>query len=104
MRKLRRLRLKEAAIRSVLAINCHLAEKCQFLDVYRDDVARLTVLNKILKFVNNLPKQQGLYLYGDFGVGKSFMVAAGHDLSRKTTAFHLFANYYPSLSLMSKML
>ena len=56
-----------------------------FLDVYRDDVARLTVLNKMIKFVNDYPNNlKGLYLYGDFGVGKSFMVAAlAHDLSEK---------------------
>ena len=56
-----------------------------FLDVYRDDVARLAVLNRMIKFVNDYPEnRKGLYLYGDFGVGKSFMVAAlAHDLSEK---------------------
>ena len=55
------------------------------LDVYRDDVRRLTVLNRMIKFVNDYPNNlKGLYLYGDFGVGKSFMVAAlAHDLSEK---------------------
>ena len=56
-----------------------------FLDVYRDDVQRLTVLKRMIEFVNDYPNNlKGLYLYGDFGVGKSFMVAAlAHDLSEK---------------------
>ena len=56
-----------------------------FLDVYRDDVQRFTVLKRMIEFVNDYPNNlKGLYLYGDFGVGKSFMVAAlAHDLSEK---------------------
>ena len=78
---------KEAAIKKRLTlINLPSSLKnISFLDVYRDDVARLTVLNKMIKFVNDYPNNlKGLYLYGDFGVGKSFMVAAlAHDLSEK---------------------
>lgn len=78
---------KEAAIKKRLnLINLPSSLKnVSFLDVYRDDVARLTVLNKMIKFVNDYPNNlKGLYLYGDFGVGKSFMVAAlAHDLSEK---------------------
>ena len=78
---------KEAAIKKRLnLINLPSSLKnISFLDVYRDDVARLTVLNKMIKFVNDYPNNlKGLYLYGDFGVGKSFMVAAlAHDLSEK---------------------
>ena len=78
---------KEAAIKKRLKlINLPSSLKnVSFLDVYRDDVARLTVLNKMIKFVNDYPNNlKGLYLYGDFGVGKSFMVAAlAHDLSEK---------------------
>ena len=78
---------KEAAIKKRLnLINLPFSLKnISFLDVYRDDVARLTVLNKMIKFVNDYPNNlKGLYLYGDFGVGKSFMVAAlAHDLSEK---------------------
>ena len=48
--------------------------------------------------------RKGLYLYGDFGVGKSFMVAAlAHDLSEKrgvsSTLLH-----YPSFVIDVKML
>ena len=78
---------KEAAIKKRLKlINLPSSLKnISFLDVYRDDVARLAVLNRMIKFVNDYPEnRKGLYLYGDFGVGKSFMVAAlAHDLSEK---------------------
>ena len=78
---------KEAAIKKRLnLINFPSSLKnVSFLDVYRDDVRRLTVLNRMIEFVNDYPNNlKGLYLYGDFGVGKSFMVAAlAHDLSEK---------------------
>lgn len=78
---------KEAAIKKRLKlINLPSSLKnVSFLDVYRDDVARLAVLNRMIKFVNDYPEnRKGLYLYGDFGVGKSFMVASlAHDLSEK---------------------
>ncbi|CVL41224.1 primosomal protein DnaI [Streptococcus pneumoniae] len=78
---------KEAAIKKRLnLINFPSSLKnVSFLDVYRDDVQRLTVLKRMIEFVNDYPNNlKGLYLYGDFGVGKSFMVAAlVHDLSEK---------------------
>ena len=78
---------KEAAIKKRLnLINFPSSLKnVSFLDVYRDDVQRFTVLKRMIEFVNDYPNNlKGLYLYGDFGVGKSFMVAAlAHDLSEK---------------------
>ena len=78
---------KEAAIKNRLnLINFPSSLKnVSFLDVYRDDVQRITVLKRMIEFVNDYPNNlKGLYLYGDFGVGKSFMVAAlAHDLSEK---------------------
>lgn len=78
---------KEVAIKKRLnLINFPSSMKnVSFLDVYRDDVQRLTVLKRMIEFVNDYPNNlKGLYLYGDFGVGKSFMVAAlAHDLSEK---------------------
>ena len=78
---------KEAAIKKRLnLINFPSSLKnVSFLDVYRDDVQRITVLKRMIEFVNDYPNNlKGLYLYGDFGVGKSFMVAAlAHDLSEK---------------------
>ena len=88
---------KEAAIKKRLnLINLPSSLKnVSFLDVYRDDVARLTVLNKMIKFVNDYPNNlKGLYLYGDFGVGKSFMVAAlAHDLSEKRCVSSTLLHY-----------
>ena len=96
---------KEAAIKKRLnLINFPSSLKnVSFLDVYRDDVQRLTVLNRMIEFVNDYPNNlKGLYLYGDFGVGKSFMVAAlTHDLSEKrgvsSTLLH-----YPSFVIDAK--
>ena len=88
---------KEAAIKKRLnLINLPSSLKnVSFLDVYRDDVARLTVLNKMIKFVNDYPNNlKGLYLYGDFGVGKSFMMAAlAHDLSEKRCVSSTLLHY-----------
>lgn len=71
--------------------------------VYRDDVARFPVLEALINYVSDYPMvQKGLYLYGDFGVGKSYMMAAlAHDLSEKrgvsTTLLH-----YPSFVIDTK--
>ena len=96
---------KEAAIKKRLnLINFPSSLKnVSFLDVYRDDVQRITVLKRMIEFVNDYPNNlKGLYLYGDFGVGKSFMVAAlAHDLSEKrgvsSTLLH-----YPSFVIDAK--
>lgn len=63
-----------------------------------DNPGRLQVLKRINAFIGHFPSQstKGLYLYGDFGVGKSFIMAAlAHDLSEQrgasTTMLH-----YPS--------
>ena len=96
---------KEAAIKKRLnLINFPSSLKnVSFLDVYRDDVQRFTVLKRMIEFVNDYPNNlKGLYLYGDFGVGKSFMVAAlAHDLSEKrgvsSTLLH-----YPSFVIDAK--
>ena len=81
---------KEASVKKRLnLINLPSSLKdVRLVDVYRDDVARLTVLNKIIKFVDGYPNEsKGFYLYGDFGVGKSYMMAAlAHDLSEKRQA------------------
>ena len=60
--------------------------------------SRSQVLQYLVNFVDQYPSpnQKGLYLYGDMGIGKSFMLAAmAHELSEKkaveTTMLH-----YPS--------
>lgn len=78
---------KEAAIKNRLKlINLPATlKKASLAQVDLDDLERLPVFEKLLAFVEQYPTiRKGLYLYGDFGVGKSFMVAAlAHDLSEK---------------------
>ena len=62
-----------------------------------DDVGRYKAFELLTNFVADYPNyKKAIYLYGDFGVGKSYMMAAlAHDLSEKrsvsTTLLH-----YPS--------
>lgn len=78
---------KEAAIKNRLKlINLPASlKKASLAQVDLDDLGRLPVFEKLLAFVEQYPTiRKGIYLYGDFGVGKSFMVAAlAHDLSEK---------------------
>ena len=78
---------KEAAIKNRLKlINLPASLKqASLAQVDLDDLSRLPVFEKLLAFVEQYPTiRKGIYLYGDFGVGKSFMVAAlAHDLSEK---------------------
>ena len=97
---------KEAAIKNRLKlINLPATlKKASLAQVDLDDLGRLPVFEKLLAFVEQYPAiQKGLYLYGDFGVGKSFMVAAlAHDLSEKrgvsSTLLH-----YPSFVIDVKI-
>ncbi|MGT2753509.1 primosomal protein DnaI [Streptococcus ovis] len=66
--------------------------------------ARTEVLSLVSDFIGNIGSynNKGFYLYGDFGVGKSFILAAlAHDLSEKyslaTTMIH-----YPSFAVNIK--
>ena len=65
-----------------------------------DDVGRYKAFELLTNFVADYPNyKKAIYLYGDFGVGKSYMMAAlAHDLSEKrsvsTTLLH-----YPSFVL-----
>ena len=96
---------KEAAIKNRLKlINLPASlRKASLAQVDLDDLERLPVFEKLLAFVEQYPAiRKGLYLYGDFGVGKSFMVAAlAHDLSEKrgvsSTLLH-----YPSFVIDAK--
>mgnify|MGYP000891728942 FL=1 len=78
---------KEAAIKNRLKlINLPATlKKASLAQVDLDDLGRLPIFEKLLAFVEQYPAiQKGLYLYGDFGVGKSFMMAAlAYDLSEK---------------------
>ena len=75
--------------------------KITFADIALDDVARVDTFETLVDFVANYPSpdQKGLYIYGDMGVGKSFMLAAmAHELSETkkvaTTIIH-----YPSCTI-----
>ena len=90
---------KEAAIKNRLKlINLPASlKKAKLAQIDLDDLGRLPIFERLYAFVDLYPSiRKGLYLYGDFGVGKSFMMAAlAHDLSEKrgasTTILH-----YPS--------
>lgn len=75
--------------------------KITFADIALDDVARVDTFETLVDFVANYPSpdQKGPYIYGDMGVGKSFMLAAmAHELSETkkvaTTIIH-----YPSFAI-----
>ncbi|WP_434364140.1 primosomal protein DnaI [Streptococcus sp. KHUD_015] len=88
---------KEAAIKNRLKlINLPASlKKASLAQVDLDDLERLPVFEKLLAFVEQYPTiRKGLYLYGDFGVGKSFMVAAlAHDLSEKRGVSSILLHY-----------
>ncbi|MGT2948972.1 primosomal protein DnaI [Streptococcus devriesei] len=72
-----------------------------FDDISLDDVKRLDVFKMVADFVENYPSsdQKGLYLYGDMGIGKSYLMAAmAHELSEQkgaaTTLLH-----FPSFTI-----
>ncbi|MCJ1996793.1 primosomal protein DnaI [Lactococcus piscium] len=64
-------------------------------DVLLDDANRMKAYQAVAAFISDYPNQDGIYLYGQFGVGKSFMMAAmANELAEKgisTTLIH-----YPS--------
>ena len=64
-------------------------------DVLLDDTNRIKAYQAVATFISDYPNQGGVYLYGQFGVGKSFMMAAmANELAEKgisTTLIH-----YPS--------
>ena len=78
--------------------------KITFADIALDDVARVDTFESLVDFVADYPSpdQEGLYIYGDMGVGKSFMLAAiAYELfeTKKvvTTIIH-----YPSFTIFVK--
>lgn len=94
---------KQAAIKNrVTLVNLPKAYKTISLqDVDLADASRLPALTALVDFIDKAPSQgqKGLYLYGDMGIGKSFMLAAlAHELSEKkgmeTTMIH-----FPSFAI-----
>lgn len=55
-------------------------------DIYTDDSSRLEAIKYILNFIKNYKKeaQKGLYLHGNFGCGKTYLIAAlFNELAKK---------------------
>lgn len=77
---------REAVAGRIQLINLPKSYKAiSFDDVALDDGRRTAVFTAVVDFVANYPKEtKGLYLYGDMGIGKSFLMAAmAHELSKK---------------------
>lgn len=65
-------------------------------EIYLDDKARSEVLKYIKSFMNDYPNKKGIYLYGSFGSGKSYIInALLNELSRKGEV--CVSVYYPTL-------
>lgn len=88
---------KEAAIKNRLKlINLPVSlKKVSFADFNPDDERRFPVFQRLIEFSEDYPTvRKGLYLYGDFGVGKTFMLAAlAHELSEKRGASITLLHY-----------
>ena len=61
--------------------------EASFKNVYKDDSSRLEVIKYLKKFYDDyksLEKPKGLYLYGNFGCGKTYLVSAlFNELAKK---------------------
>lgn len=65
-------------------------------DIMLDDKARVEVLKYIKEFMDDYPNKKGIYLYGSFGNGKSFILnAVLNELSKKGAS--CVSVYYPLL-------
>lgn len=76
-------------------------KKISFRDVNLDDIKRVDVFQALVDFVADFPShdQKGLYLYGNMGVGKSFMLAAmARELAEKKGVSTTFL-HFPSFAI-----
>ena len=68
-----------------------------FKDIYKDDKKRLPILKYFKEFMNsynNMDKPRGMYLYGSFGSGKTYLIAAlFNEMAKKGINSVLI--YYP---------
>lgn len=64
-------------------------------DIFKDDASRLEALEWILNFIKNYPNcDKGMYLYGNFGCGKTYLIAAMfNELAKKGVKSAIV--YYP---------
>ena len=65
-------------------------------NIFLDDDARSEVLDYLKIFMSEYPNKKGVYLYGSFGSGKSYIInAVLNELSRKGQS--CVSVYYPTL-------
>ncbi len=70
--------------------------KAKMSNILLDDKAREEVLKYIKEFIKEYPNKKGIYLYGSFGSGKSYIInALLNELSRKGST--CVSVYYPLL-------
>lgn len=64
-------------------------------DIFKDDPNRLETIEWISKFIKSYPNvEKGLYLYGNFGCGKTYLIAAMfNELAKKGVRSAII--YYP---------
>lgn len=68
--------------------------KAKMSEILLDDKARVEVLKYIKEFMEDYPNKKGIYLYGTFGSGKSYIInAVLNELSRKGNS--CVSVYYP---------
>ncbi|AND78737.1 primosomal protein DnaI [Streptococcus pantholopis] len=93
---------KQAITERVSLVNLPKSYKnLTFDDISLDDKRRQPLFTELAKFVADYPSadQKGLYLYGDMGVGKSFMLAAmAHELSKAKGASTVLL-HFPSFAI-----
>lgn len=54
-------------------------QKARMKEIYKDDKNRFSVIKELIQFVNDYEKGKigkGLYLYGSFGCGKTYLIAS----------------------------
>jgi len=97
---------RQEAIRSrlnLISLPASLKE-ASLAQVDLDDVGRYKAFELLTNFVADFPHyQKAVYLYGDFGVGKSYMMAAlAHDLSekRKTIWWKPIFKYFQEVAIL----
>lgn len=72
----------------------------RFEDIALDDENRLAIFEWLTNFISNYPNvDKGAYIYGDMGIGKSFILAAlARELSELKEASTMFL-HYPSFTI-----
>ena len=72
-------------LKNIYAIDIPEAIKnARMKDIYTDDKSRYDVIKYLKNFIDNPEKGKGLYLHGNFGCGKTYLITAAlNELARK---------------------